>query len=142
MIDIGSRDDLTFTTMSLNYSSVKGSRILSKQKIFPSWSFIWDYKILSIFLNQLNDFEPMVESPARKSQSNKEDYRYFRFYHKGFGPNFLLLIKIYTDRNFDIEVLASNELLLSGFFKEIQESKIKFTYTLEFPNLIPTSSAI
>lgn len=142
MFDIGSQDDFVFTTTTLNFSIIKGSRILSKQKIYPSWSFLWNYKILSIFLNQLKDFEPMSESPTRKSQSDKQNYRYFRFYHTILGKEHIILIKIYTDRNFLIEVLASITLLTSGFFTEIEENKIKYKYFLKFPELNHTSSAI
>lgn len=56
----------------------------------------------------------MNESPTRKSQSINSNYRYFRFYYKSLGDNYL--IYIYNDRNFEIEVSASFELINSPFF--------------------------
>lgn len=58
----------------------------------------------------------MNESPTRKSQSINSNYRYFRFYYKSLGDNYLILIYIYNDRNFEIEVSASFELINSPFF--------------------------
>ena len=67
MIDIGSHEDFSFTTNSLKFSSVKGSRIAAKFNIYLKWSNFWNFKILSVFLNQLEQFEKKNESPTSKS---------------------------------------------------------------------------
>lgn len=141
MIDIGSHEDFSFTTNSLKFSSVKGSRIAAKFNIYPTWSNFWNFKILSVFLNQLEQFEKKNESPTRKSQSITDDYRYFRFYKKN-NTDQLLLIYIHTDANFHIEVFVSHKLLTSDFFEEVKETDTKYNYFLKFTELSQTSKAI
>ena len=141
MIDIGSHEDFSFTTNSLKFSSVKGSRIAAKYNIYPKWSNLWNFKILSVFLNQLEQFEKKNESPTRKSQSITDDYKYFRFYQRNSNDQ-LLLIYIHTDKNFQIDVFVSHKLLTSNFFEEVKETETKYNYFLKFNELSQTSKAI
>lgn len=73
MRDIGTRDSFEFNTRPIKYQNIYGSHQLKEFGIYPYWSFEWDYKILSIFLNELRFFGQAISKPTRKVAKKDEN---------------------------------------------------------------------
>ena len=132
-------DNISFTTSQILYRNIKGSRIYDKFPITPSWSIVWNYKILSIFLNQMPNFKPDNIRATRNYSGKSETYRTFNFIDDFFG--YSLVVYIYYKNNFEIKVFV-NERTLKKMFTEINEGNFRFSYKLDLPNLNETSTAI
>ena len=144
MIDIGFPDLISFSTFSLNYKSVYGSETLKQYNITPSWSPIWNFKSIAIFLNEMKDFVPVSTKPTRIYKAKNEQYRTFKFMHSLFGEKFLIFLHIKKDYINSIEVSVSKQMLISEkkFFKETQKSKFLFSYEITFTEPRPSTKAI
>lgn len=70
---------------SIFYRNIYGSDLLKKYSMTPSWSPIWNYKALAIFLNEMQDFEPVSKKPTRNYKSENDSYSIFKFRHKKHG---------------------------------------------------------
>ena len=131
MIDIGcpNQEKIYFETNLISFRNIKGSDIRAKFILKPSWSFCWDFKILSVFLNYFSNFAPIEEKPTRKFQYKHEKTRYFKFVDQVISS--LNIIFIHISNNFEIEVSISQQFLLSDVFTEIEEKKYIYSYHLE-----------
>lgn len=67
------------------YRNIYGSDLLKKFSVTPSWSPIWNFKALAIFLNEMQDFEPVPKKPTKNYKSESDSYRIFKFRHKKHG---------------------------------------------------------
>ena len=142
MIDIGLPETLSFTTQSIFYRNIYGSDLVKKFSVTPSWSPIWNYKALAIFLNEMQDFEPVSKKPTRNYKSESESYRIFKFQHKKHGEKYLLYVYIRPEKNFSIEVLISRDMMISDYFKQISERKNLFHFDLVFSNFKNSSQSL
>ena len=124
MIDIGLPDTISFVTQSCFHRNVYGSDLRSKFSLMPSWSPLWDFKTLSIFLNEMHDFEPIDTKPTRNYKSTSSSYRTFKFHHKLIGDKYSIYIKIIPENNFSILVELSRNMITSkDYFKVITDKK-------------------
>lgn len=131
MIDIGTSEDFSFCSNTLLYRNVKGCEPFEIYPIKPSWSIIWDFRTLSIFLNQLTNFEPARTRATRKYKSLHDDYRTFKFvdYNSGYE----VYLHISYNQNFLITVFVSRAMLLDqNIFTEMKEGNSFFTYYLRY----------
>lgn len=143
MIDIGLPEKISFKTQSIYYRNIFGSDQHAKFNITPSWSPIWDFKTLSIFLNEMQDFEPVETKPTRKYKAIKDNYRVFKFNHKLIGNKFLIFIKIQPENNFTIEVLLSKEMITSeNYFQKFSDKKNIFYFESIFSNFKQSTQSL
>lgn len=141
MLDIGTSEDFGFRSNSLLFSNIKGSDLFEKYQIQPIWSSFWDFKILSIFLNQLTNFEPSGQRPTRIYKSINDNYRTFKFIDTSSGNK--VFIHISFQNSYLISVFVSREMLLNKtLFDEVQNGPHLFTYYLRNINMTESSKSI
>ncbi|KAK8891346.1 hypothetical protein M9Y10_028554 [Tritrichomonas musculus] len=123
MFDFNYPDDAKFTTKALPFRKVKGSEQLAKLDITPSWTPIWDFKSLAIFLNQCTNFKPIKPRANRIVSLISEKYREFKFECKILDSIYIMIVQVFPLRNFSINVFFGTNYVFTDDWKEIEERK-------------------
>ena len=143
MFDIVSPRDFTFTTPSIFYKNVFGSKPLSRFLITPVYSPIWDYKSLSIFINEIIEYEPASIKPIRKVTSVHDKFYEFKFTHINCGNDYEIVVHIFYEKNFSITVSISRNIIKTKGWVEIEERKnVLYSFQYSIPVLSVGSDTI
>lgn len=140
MYDLDSQQTYTFTTNEIYHRYIYGSQMLVKFDIRPDFSSIWDFKTLSIFINELIDYEPAKIKPIRKTVFQNCKCIEFKFVNK--LVNDFIIIHIMEERNFDVSVSVGRNILFSKGWNEIKEFPYIYSYRISYLPLSLGSDAI
>ncbi|KAK8884525.1 hypothetical protein M9Y10_043639, partial [Tritrichomonas musculus] len=130
----------TFITKGIYQRNIYGSQMLVKFDISPDFSPIWDFKTLSIFINEMIDYEPAKIKPIRNVTIQNTKYIEMKFIHRIVGD--YIIIYFNTERNFEISVTVGRKILFSNGWNEKIETPFIFSYRITYFPLSLGSEAI
>ena len=143
MFDIGSPKDFTFTTQSIFRRNAFGAKLAAKFDITPAYSPIWDFKSLAIFLNEMVEYEPASVKPFKKVVSVSDKYYEFKFRHSILGNDYQIIIHIFYEKNFKINVSINRYVISTKGWETIEKRKdVLYSFQISFPVLSLGSDTI